>query len=58
VVNTLARPACIRNRTVPGPNGTSIGAAEVPFPSAGWYSAAAGGMPQYWQRQQNAGTGV
>jgi hypothetical protein len=30
VANVLARPTCIRNRAVPGPNGTSIGAAEIP----------------------------
>ena len=28
--NALARPTCIRGRRVPGPNGTSVGAAEVP----------------------------
>lgn len=33
VVNTIAdRTTCIRGRPVPGPNGTSIGAAEIPTP--------------------------
>lgn len=34
VANTLTRPTCIRGRVVPGPTGTSIGAAEEITPLA------------------------